>query len=561
MRILFFVFLFLTPVFSHAEEIQSFEANIDLSRDGTFTVTESIEYEFDDERHGIFRFIPTTHSEEASTWFRERYVSIEIVDVQMDGAPVPYEVDESGREIEVQIGDPDQTITGTHTYEITYKVAGALIYHENGVTELYWNVTGHGWEVPITSVTLNVTGPEGIFGLNNACYVGSAGATEPCSISQSEDTITFTSTDLSAGEGLTIAHELNGVDQLILERLVLWWPWVIGGVLWLIGLSIFAYRHSTMHRRSQTIVAQYEPYEDFKPMYTGLLFDGRLDARDITAGIVYLAEQGFWKIKRTERKVLHFFNAEDYEITLLRSYAEVETYFQQELFTLLFESDAPIGTVVSLGELAKNTTKQKENFAVLTRLRKAVQKDLIESGFFEHSFNTLVRIGLGALVVLALLASISIALGASVVSVVVPVIFILVGTIITLSIVYRRRTVKGYEARHHLAGFKEFLSVTDKERFAFHNAPAKSPEQFMEYLPYAIAFGVEKEWAKVFEDITLPQPDWYESGGAQSFSAVHLAQSVGAFSTTFAHASGSSSASSGGGSAGGGAGGGGGGSW
>ena len=28
-------------------------------------------------------------------------------------------------------------------------------------------------------------------------------------------------------------------------------------------------------------------------------------------------------------------------------------------------------------------------------------------------------------------------------------------------------------------------------------APSKNTEQFMQYLPYAISFGVEKEWAKV----------------------------------------------------------------
>ena len=74
------------------------------------------------------------------------------------------------------------------------------------------------------------------------------------------------------------------------------------------------------------------------------------------------------------------------------------------------------------------------------------------------------------------------------------------------------------------------------------------------------AFGVEEEWAKVFKDVTIPSPDWYEGGNAASFSAVSLTNSLGAFSSSFVASSGSSP-SSGGGSAGGGAGGGGGGSW
>jgi len=137
---------------------------------------------------------------------------------------------------------------------------------------------------------------------------------------------------------------------------------------------------------------------------------------------------------------------------------------------------------------------------------------------------------------------------------------LLCGIIISV-MVYRRRTVKGYEAKQHILGFKEFLSVTDKERFDFHNAPEKSPEQFMEYLPYAVALGVEDKWAEVFNDITIATPDWYDGGTANSaFVASSLVHDIGAFSSSFTSSSGTSP-SSGGGSAGGGAGGGGGGSW
>ena len=109
-----------------------------------------------------------------------------------------------------------------------------------------------------------------------------------------------------------------------------------------------------------------------------------------------------------------------------------------------------------------------------------------------------------------------------------------------------------------------FLSVTEKERYTFFNAPEKSPELFMKYLPYAIAFKVEKEWSKVFEGITMPNPSWYEGGSMSTFSATALASDIGAFSSSVVSSSTSSSGtsgSSGGGSSGGGGGGGGGGSW
>ncbi len=138
-------------------------------------------------------------------------------------------------------------------------------------------------------------------------------------------------------------------------------------------------------------------------------------------------------------------------------------------------------------------------------------------------------------------------------------VFLISGLVLSLCL-FERRTKVGYEALDHLKGFKEFLSVTDAERFKFHNAPEKSPEQFMTYLPYAIAFRVEKQWATVFEGISIPNPSWYDGGSVGAFSAANLTSSLGAFSTSFTASSGTS-ASSGGGSSGGGGGGGGGGSW
>jgi hypothetical protein len=108
-------------------------------------------------------------------------------------------------------------------------------------------------------------------------------------------------------------------------------------------------------------------------------------------------------------------------------------------------------------------------------------------------------------------------------------------------------------------GFRLYLSVVEKDRLNFSDAPAKTPERFNKLLPYAIALGVEEQWAKQFEGIDLvTSTNWY-SGNLATFSAVSLASDL---SGDFAQAlSSSSSVSSDGGVGGGGFGGGGGGSW
>lgn len=565
MKLLLFFALLCAPAFAFAESIPSFASNIVLERDGSFLVTETIQYDFESEyRHGIFRFILKTHPQEATSNWKERYLDIDVQSVLMDGNEVPFEVTESGGEVEVKIGDPDRTISGVHAYEIEYAVTGGYSYFDDGSVEIYWNATGNDWHVPIMQASVTLYGADLLKSDSSACYAGAYGQTDACSTQQSDDgAVTFIAENLDPGEGLTIAHELNKetVQRVVLEKLKWWLVFLIAIPLLLIAASIYGYRYKTAHRTGRPIIAQYEPYESFKPMYSGMLFDGRLDPQDIAAGIVYLAEQGFLKIKKTEKKVLFLFEVDDYEVTLMKRIADIESAHLRDVATLLFNvSDMP-GTSVSLSGLKSNTSKQTANSKLLLDLYGDLKKDMQASGFYQvnTAMAQLVLLGLAFAVALFLLAVFLI-----------PEAFILLivvavfGTVLLL-VIYERRTRKGYEALDHLKGFKLFLSTTEKERYAFHNAPQKSPEQFMEYLPYAIAFGVEKQWAEVFKDLTIPDPVWYDGGTVGHFSAINLTNSLGAFSTALAASSTSSASSSGGsgggGFSGGGGGGGGGGSW
>ena len=561
--VLFLLFGFVSTV--HAEIIRSYDVEIQLHSDSSFDVTERIVYDFERaDRHGIFRFIPTQHPQESSGFLQKRYLDVDLTGVTMDGATVPYDLTEDSSETRIKIGDPDKTITGPHTYEISYTVHGGLSYFEDGTVELNWNVTGNEWPVTIESATVELSADDDLLTGDRACYRGQEGDTSVCGdITESDDqTIVYSDSQLSSGAGLTIAHEVDGnvVATVVLERTEMIIPWIVGLLLWFGALITFVYRYRTEYKTGRSIIAQYEPYANMKPMFTGVLFDGRLDSKDITAGLVYLAEQGFIKIAKTESKVLFFFEVDDYEVTLIKTAADAPTSFLREVLSLLFGESASVGSKISLAKLAKSISDRKRNQKILKKLKKDLEKDLEASGFFQINIPIAYILAGAFAAVWAVFF-----LGTFFVAVLSEgIIFFMigsVGSVIILAFMYRRRTRKGYEALDHLKGFKQFLSVTEKERYAFHNAPAKSPEQFMQYLPYAIAFGVEEKWAEVFKDITIVNPDWYDGGSSHaSFSATNLTTSLGAFSTAFASSSGTS-ASSGGGSSGGGGGGGGGGSW
>ncbi|MEO5972916.1 MAG: hypothetical protein ABIP91_06095, partial [Sphingomicrobium sp.] len=137
-------------------------------------------------------------------------------------------------------------------------------------------------------------------------------------------------------------------------------------------------------------------------------------------------------------------------------------------------------------------------------------------------------------------------------------------------------TREGRGVLDRIAGFRQYLSITEGERLdrmtARSDAPKDTPELFEKYLPYAIALGVENRWADRFQGVLAAAAAqgrqgfvwysgshnaWDDPGGFVDSVGSSLASTVSSAST----APGSSSGSGGGGSSGGGGGGGGGGGW
>jgi uncharacterized membrane protein len=124
-----------------------------------------------------------------------------------------------------------------------------------------------------------------------------------------------------------------------------------------------------------------------------------------------------------------------------------------------------------------------------------------------------------------------------------------------------------------IEGFKLYLSIAEKERFAMLNPPDKTPELFEKYLPYALALDVENQWNEQFAGVLVKataedgryHPAWYQGRHSMSNDitgfATTLSSSFTSAISSSSTAPGSSSGSGGGGSSGGGGGGGGGGGW
>jgi uncharacterized membrane protein YgcG len=159
---------------------------------------------------------------------------------------------------------------------------------------------------------------------------------------------------------------------------------------------------------------------------------------------------------------------------------------------------------------------------------------------------------------------------------------IVVGVALAVMAVVFGSTLKSYTQQgrklvDEVAGFKMYLSVTEKDRMNLLNPPERTPEMFEKFLPYALALDVEQRWSEQFAGVFARMaaegrpyaPVWYHGMYWNPVNPAAFASSVGnGFSNAISASavapgskSGFGGGGGGGGFSGGGGGGGGGGGW
>ncbi len=542
-----------------AEKIDSFTGEIKINSDSTIEVTENIQYDFgENERHGIYRFIPVKYKARGGN-YNLRVSNVSVTDEA--GNPYNFTTSYQGNNIQFKIGDPDKYVSGTKNYVINYVIRRAVNYFPDH-DELYWNFTGDEWEVSIENASMRVILPEEASGnLRHECFEGRFGSNIKCSAESEGNSITYTSNgELAPGEGMTIvAGWPKGITpeptlaQKILDIARDNWTLIVPVFVFVLMFRLW-WKKGRDPKGRGTVIAQYEPPDKLTPAEIGTMLDGSADSQDVSATMIDLAVRGFLKIKRTEKKGF-FKSSAEYTFSKLKDEEPAEE----------FEKKIMQGIFGNAGE-KKLTDLKNKFYKTLAEVKSQLYKNVTEKGYYTSNPNrTRIAWILGGVfggIFLAVLFGI-LQGGWGVFGGIISGIILVVFGWLMPSV-----TRKGAELKENILGFKDFLSVTEKDRLKFHNAPEKNPEMFERFLPFAMVLGVEKEWAKQFEGIYNQQPGWYEDSSGRPFNAIILAGAVSGFSdlANTALASSPSSASGGGsgfsgGGSGGGFGGGGGGSW
>jgi uncharacterized membrane protein len=169
--------------FANAEAfiITNYKVDIKINSNGSFDVTEKIDLNFSESRHGIIREIPFRYVlddmagfERASRDMNLGSYTITIRDISVEG--IDYEVYNEGDYTCIKIGSADKYLEGDQQMIIHYTVWGALNKFSDH-TEFYWNIVGHEWETDINKIEFSITLPSGSRPGNNdvIVFTGSSG--------------------------------------------------------------------------------------------------------------------------------------------------------------------------------------------------------------------------------------------------------------------------------------------------------------------------------------------------------------------------------------------------
>lgn len=561
-------------------KIHSFEAEYFLNQDNegrsTLKTVEKIRVEFPnyDQNHGLERAIPKKYDGHSTN------LKIESVKNET-GEDLPYSDSTVNDNLVLRIGKADEYVHGEKIYIITYTQRDVTKYFsDTNSDEFYWDVNGTQWAQPIGFVSAKIHIGEELLGKLNhqaRCYEGVEGSTDQCRVVRDGVLFSSVATDLAPFENVTLAigflpHTFTQYQPTSSEKLVstLWQIWVGAQIISIpvafviiILLSIRFLR--VMNRakgRGGVVMVEYLP-----PKATSVLVSATVlknASSDITAQLIDLAVRHYLKIYQTKEKAL--FNSPEYELEIVKDISDLADEEKRLLNDLFGASNTQIGGRFALKTLKNNTSLAKKLLKSREQLKKTTRGDYglferaeKEAGAFKKAGFFLVVIGI-VLVSPLLLITAAIA-------------FIFASLLWPL-------TQKGAQLRDYLAGLKEYITVAETERIKMLQSPegvekvgvnlsgdtAQLIKLYERVLPYAVLFGMEREWVKqlgTYYETAGTQPDWYS--GNVAFSAAVFSSALGGFnsqSSMYSSATSSSSGgSSGGGSSGGGGGGGGGGGW
>jgi uncharacterized membrane protein len=565
--------LLLCAAFMHtrAQEfftIKRYTVNLEVNKDASLDIEETIDVHFTSERHGIYRAIPYKYRLQSlpeGTQQADRqlnsggYAHIIIQNLRVVN-DWKYKVTTEGDYKMIRIGSADKFVNGDQQYVIRYRVLNAINFFDN-FSELYFNLIGDKWQTTIDSVNFSITLHEALPQVpDHFVATGYFGSRENSTTSKWTGNRVFsgaTNRQLLPQEGVTVGIRFPK-GYLIRQ------DYTFRGIYWLLlPLIVLVITYLVWRRWGKdeevTIRAEYYPPANISPSVSGYIIDDSLHRRDLTALVPYWGAGGYLRVEEIEESALFgLVKNKEYKFIKLKDLPATAMNFERTMFNGIFAS----GDEVMLKDL-KDVLYKSMNEAT-----KELQAEVDRSQYYVKGSR-----GLGIFFIVLSFGFIFLGI-ALVQNTFDNPLWIIIALFASAVIVFifglfmAKKTERGTALYQQLAGFREFVRSVEQDRL--REFLKQDEHYFDKILPYAIVFNVADAWKDKLAGLDIPPPTWYSGHYPNNSFTMHsfmnsLDKSMNHMSSAFyssPKSSGSSGGSfGGGGSSGGGFGGGGGGSW
>jgi hypothetical protein len=435
--------------------------------------------------------------------------------------PYTYQTSRNGDALRIDWWFPPTT-DATREFEISYRAEGALRVYPDG-DQVYWQAIGadHGYPVSQARVLVHLPADVSADQLKLAAYPERLRvASRPLDAR----TVAFETSDLTPETGLTVrvqfphglvaaqppawqaeADRADFLAQTVRPALNFVFL-VVGLLIPVAGLASLALLWRTRGRDPELAPGAptvSTPPSDLPAPLAGTLLDEQADVQDAVATLVDLGNRGVLRMTQIEEPT-PLGTVRDYEVERLRADDAGLREHERLLLLTLFGEGSRVRLSGARGTFA----------AAIPGIQAALHKEVAQEGLFVENpdvvraryrqLGVLLAVGgaVGAIFVGGWLAPYT-DLGW------LPFAGLLLvgGALLWMAPHMPQRTRAGALAAQRWAAFRRYLTglATGQD--------AAQHDEFERYLPYAVAFGLDRAWMERFAAAGAPAPGWYQGGG------------------------------------------------
>ncbi len=539
----------LCSVWLFGEVIEQFHTDLVVLNNEKVVVKEQIKYNFQESRrHGIYLDIPKNKTK------------ISNLKVSQNGVTVPYKLFREKEFYRVRIGDPNRYISGVVDYKISFSLEGLIVRRYKDKNAIIFDFIGTGWKVPIQHASGKLYLPKELQGkVSLQGFRGSFGSKEPVAVKTSGSIIEFSTDNLAAHEGVTLLVAFDpSLMALSKEPSNAYYenPLYYLFLAPILGLFYYFAKRYNFFGDIGSIAPRYRPPKDLTLLEAGLLKDNFVDFEEVKPVILELANLGYLKIETQDGELyLHKLDKDNSGLS----------HDQAEVYNAVFEESSMVAN-----------KQLKVEQSLFENIKKYLHQSLVEKGYFgskvssarssflfaaifaglltvggffyyifrDSGFEALMPAGVASFfIVMGVVNLIGGIKSRTVGTILFSIIWILFSLFfLAMSIqskdllisiglmlgiiavgtymIYKRMntlTFKGVLAKRHLFGLREFIDKAEKDKIKFF---LKEDSHYLDkLLPYAMLFGLNEHWLKLYQDLETPLPQWYD-GDIGSFSHI-----------------------------------------